>query len=131
MTDTPVMEPGTALLPCPFCGGEAAVESPTCGYRVQCVEDGCYTAGPWPDDCTEAEAITAWNTRTPDPAPSLLEALENAIDEIESGRLYEPMCCNGRDCGCQGSDNASFLVWNLRQVLSLARSDDALAKGER
>jgi hypothetical protein len=53
-----------ALLSCPFCGGQAEVESKRCGWRVHCVEPGCYTAGPYPDDCTEAEAITAWNTRT-------------------------------------------------------------------
>jgi hypothetical protein len=52
------------LLPCPFCGGPAEVESKRCGWRVHCIKPSCYTAGPYPDDCTEAEAITAWNQRT-------------------------------------------------------------------
>ena len=56
---------GGELLPCPFCGGPAEVESKRCGWRVHCVEPGCCTAGPYPDDCTEAEAITAWNRRSP------------------------------------------------------------------
>lgn len=68
------------LKACPFCGGEAAVESESCGWRVHCIERGCHTAGPWPDDCTEAEAITAWNHRTVD--TELLEALKNAREAL-------------------------------------------------
>lgn len=52
------------LAACPFCGGEASVSSETCGWRVECIERNCYAKGPWPDDCTEAEAIAAWNQRT-------------------------------------------------------------------
>jgi hypothetical protein len=50
-------------------------------------------------------------------ADRMREALENAIAEIEGGRLYETMCCSGHMCGCRGSSNADFLVYNLRQAL--------------
>ena len=54
---------GVELLPCPFCGGEAEVNSERCGWRVKCSNLICDTVGPWLDDSTEAEARTAWNTR--------------------------------------------------------------------
>lgn len=67
------------LLACPFCGGEATLSSETCGWRVDCIERDCYTRGPWPDDCTESEAIAAWNTRATPPAPAgLAGGLEEA-----------------------------------------------------
>lgn len=58
----------TELLPCPFCGGEAAIV-PTLGTTVrewfvtcgnlECNVLACRTKRYY----TEAEAITAWNTR--------------------------------------------------------------------
>ena len=55
------------LLPCPFCGGEARAwkySHPSHGeyWRVVCNEPSCCISGDRP---TEAEAIAAWNTRTP------------------------------------------------------------------
>lgn len=61
------MEP--ELLPCPFCGGQAFCESPSYGrgyWYVAC--DDCRAEGPPSkngQDCGEAEAIAAWNRRTP------------------------------------------------------------------
>ena len=69
---------GGGLLPCPFCGGPAEVESKRCGWRVHCIKPSCYTAGPYPDDCTEAEAITAWNQRT----GHLVAVSDDAIERV-------------------------------------------------
>ena len=68
------------LLPCPFCGGPAEVESKRCGWRVHCIKPSCYTAGPYPDDCTEAEAITAWNQRT----GQLVAVSDDAVERVKA-----------------------------------------------
>ena len=50
------------LKPCPFCGAEAEIRTETFGgvvFYAWC--DNCETRGDY--YCTEAEAITAWNTR--------------------------------------------------------------------
>jgi Lar family restriction alleviation protein len=73
------------LKPCPFCGGEARTRTTRkmnrggTRYYVECKH--CYaSSNPWYDlgaTDTKAEAITAWNTRTPDPThDALVEALE-------------------------------------------------------
>jgi Lar family restriction alleviation protein len=53
----------SALLPCPLCGGEASIghigERPRDAYIVDC------PCGASIDGKTEAEAIAAWNRRTP------------------------------------------------------------------
>lgn len=51
----------TDLKLCPFCAGNAAIGGDDARYRVHCVI--CYAAA-WGRD--EAEAVTAWNRRTPD-----------------------------------------------------------------
>ena len=87
------------LLPCPFCGGPAEVESKRCGWRVHCIKPSCYTAGPYPDDCTEAEAITRWNQRTgqlvavADDATVERAALQRTIDRLhrEAGVMREKL----------------------------------------
>lgn len=61
----------TELLPCPFCGGEANLEkSPESGkWHVECGDADCigfWTASVYFD--IEAEAIEAWNRRTPEQA---------------------------------------------------------------
>ena len=53
----------TELLPCPFCGGEAQVRGSFMdGFRVECC-GLCFASTQ--RYRTEAEAIEAWNTRTP------------------------------------------------------------------
>lgn len=51
--------------------------------KAGCLGCGAET-GPWysPDDKGRAAAITAWNTRAADHAPTLLEALEEAAQWI-------------------------------------------------
>lgn len=84
------------LLPCPFCGGPAEVESKRCGWRVHCIKPSCYTAGPYPDDCTEAEAITRWNQRTgqlvavaDDVKAALVRARDTAMHHTLAARIPE------------------------------------------
>lgn len=63
------------LLPCPFCGGEAAFES------IDYADHSMKTCGCHNEDCigyqsitkfaTKREAAKAWNTRTPSPAATV------------------------------------------------------------
>ena len=76
----------TTPLPCPFCNGEAELESESCGWRVACTNVECFTQGPWPTDCTEAEALTAWNTRANADA-RLVEALREIKHSIGQARI--------------------------------------------
>lgn len=58
------MSDETTMLPCPFCGGEAetlTAESMRGGYLFGIMCNDCLSHGDVYD--TEAEAITAWNTR--------------------------------------------------------------------
>jgi len=61
------------LKPCPFDGAEGEVIGAGFGEpewkQISCVKCCCST-GAW---ATEAEAIAAWNTRTPDPQLSALQ----------------------------------------------------------
>ena len=55
------MESTDKLLPCPFCGGEAhTYRTMAQRYCAICNNLFCASVGPFD---TEAEAITAWNTR--------------------------------------------------------------------
>ena len=69
MTDAMKM---SELLPCPFCGGDASVDTiypdyPEKGYGVTCLCNGCHGNIYIPDTKypTKQDAISAWNTRTP------------------------------------------------------------------
>jgi hypothetical protein len=49
----------------------------------------------------------------------LREGLKEAIDALDGKipDLHERMCCNGHECGCQGSTNLCFFIHNLRTAL--------------
>ena len=91
----------TALLPCPFCGGEARLwpvimpfDADCDSITVQCSECDVIGAdvlvdqdvhGPWDLPDLEAEAIAAWNTRTQSAAASdaQIAELREALDSID------------------------------------------------
>jgi len=49
----------------------------------------------------------------------LREGLTQAIDALDGKipDLHERMCCNGHECGCQGSTNLCLLIHDLRTAL--------------
>lgn len=100
MTDTNTTP---ALLPCPFCGGEAVLtEHPPHEHgpiMKRIMPDFPDHAGSWDASCancdcghlrdTEAEAIAAWNRRTP-PAIDVGEREAVALDECPVGLFVSP-----------------------------------------
>lgn len=84
----------TKLLPCPFCGGEAEVETGSVfmwEHIIVCKNCGASSKmmnGIAPSQARE-KAINAWNTRKP--VERLLERLEEEIKEVanESWTDYE------------------------------------------
>jgi len=120
---------GVALLPCPFCGGDGAIESqPSYSQAANTHE----RHRGWCDECGyglewhsyEADAIDAWNTRTTPPARSYADedvALEAAISamgwtdkrmvedarKIAAGFWFETYGFGG-DCCLTGSQTTSF-----------------------
>lgn len=82
MTDAP------DLLPCPFCGAsdksDVFVErhADEISWEVSCNATDCLAAGPLRK--TRREAVTAWNTRTPDPRIAEMEA---ALAKADRNRL--------------------------------------------
>lgn len=91
MTDidkSPPAPPSVTLLPCPFCGSEQIAIVPQAEWWAII----CKACGSGSGTCdTEAEAITAWNTRTSAEAASAarVEAL------VEALRWYADTFCEG------------------------------------
>ena len=103
------------LKPCPFCGGEAEVIE-AYGWLVQCTScfasvgqnctEGGFLAG---DYQTEAEAIAAWNTRTPDQAIAATLGDKKAKAhpygyEPDTGAFDTTRC----ECGCLNDISATY-----------------------
>jgi Lar family restriction alleviation protein len=93
---------GVDLLPCPFCGGEAAtykesrderfgyralnrVSCQSCGAQVHVNDPGDVNG--WAIDNAMPEAIAAWNRRAPPPA--VVDALREALERIANTDLLE------------------------------------------
>lgn len=72
------MRKAAALLPCPFCGGEAYLSndaSHSRAYFIGCNVDDCFGEIHWGQ--TKAEAIAAWNRRA---TPTVQEAAKVLLD---------------------------------------------------
>lgn len=103
MTSKTVKQP--ELLACPFCGGSAAsgyMGDEDGGYGfVECVnreiKDGHF-CGVHADD--EAEAIAAWNTRTPTPQAAPSEAPADVADVVAK-LLRERQTTSSMREGCE------------------------------
>ena len=72
------------LKPCPFCGGEAIVETEKIGkeqllYAVGCSDRECVSQGRY--YTTVESAINAWNTRKP--VENVIERLEKEMELAE------------------------------------------------
>ena len=73
------------LLPCPFCGGEATIDNVGRKYQAWCKHCCCIHMGEFYN--TEAEAIAAWNRRTPtESEPTVKEELREYRGGIDYGK---------------------------------------------
>lgn len=70
------------LKPCPFCGSDPVPEfyssEDGSGYATHCQAEAC-PAWPSVHGVDENEAITAWNTRAPDPRLAEVEAERDGL----------------------------------------------------
>lgn len=131
------------LLPCPFCGGEATVYSPTCTAsapydpsdrafpEVQCLR--CYASAKgenWDHACETAAA--AWNTRT---APAVMheDAPRAVIGEI-GNQIHNLGCSIHDNDDLQNALEAlASRLWDAAQTVSAepAPAGDALLESLR
>ena len=105
------------LKPCPWCGGEASVKAMEYGddykvWGVFCESDleSEYGHGHFLDNfATEAEAIAAWNTRTPEQAIAATLGKQKAKAhpygyELDTGTFDVSRC----ECGCLNDISATY-----------------------
>jgi len=95
------MSDETALLPCPYCGGEAHVIASSDVYGVECWGELC-SKNRLEEIPTEAEAIAAWNIRAPvehdgwfylpKPKESIVQYGEQRTEKTEHGyKVTQPV----------------------------------------
>jgi Lar family restriction alleviation protein len=112
------------LKPCPFCGGEGKIEydyydSPL--YWVQCVNCSSVTN----TFLTEAEAITAWNTRTDTERDELREVCKELLGIVLK---YEPHTSN---CATQADpEDFGHLGCTCKHGKIIKRAHKALTKAK-
>jgi Lar family restriction alleviation protein len=73
--------------PCPFCGSEDCAAEGIISWAVDCRE--CLARGPFAD--TEAEAITAWNTRIASTTPTDEADFQSGVDLWMDACFGEPI----------------------------------------
>lgn len=119
------------LKACPFCGGEAYTTDSdnkwfvSCHDCYACVGEG-YDADAWPDHMfySKAEAIAAWNTRTPD---SVIAELVEAARDLIARKSDTYTARNGRKMGIQADDGEKCFIIHSDAVFFL---ESAIAKLE-
>ena len=114
MTDNFEREPG--LNPCPFCGGSEImlVIGEECGsYRLHCRNDACDVEVATYSVETEADAIAAWNRRTP-------AAVEAEVVE-KCAKLAEQW--EGTDC------SGDYIARTVAEDIRALTSSDREGKG--
>ncbi len=81
------MREAAALLPCPFCGGEAYLSedaSHSRAYFIGCNVEDCFGEIHW--EQTKAEAIAAWNRRA---TPTVQEAAKVRVKAAIAEQISE------------------------------------------
>ena len=112
------------LKPCPFCGGEAHTYKNNL-WHVACerAHNGCVTMSAF---ITEAEAVEAWNTRTPEQEISAaLGGNENRISE----RLRS-VASDMRNIGASSMTSHELFAYWAREVDKAADLAATLGGGE-
>jgi hypothetical protein len=112
-----------ALLPCPFCGGEAEVLGYDASWGVISLAPGC-AVGMGGDLSTEAEAIAAWNRRAylasaPTPRTSgLRDGADVALRGAVTSPPAPPLTGDGMEAGARNAlaDVAAGRLPNRRDV---------------
>lgn len=142
-----------ALLPCPFCGGEAMIQHQLAGYcgaRVSCVECDAETGGyavKGDNDAADARAVTAWNTRSlPDVDDSQTSYLAVKVGSCQriaaylARRLkskqtdYEDI--HGYDAGCEtevmllASDLEALIASDALPAVAASQTADPVVKAD-
>ena len=56
-------------------------------------------------------------------AEAMAAHLDWALERIESGDVYERMCCDGHMCGCMGASKGEEVVHFGREALAAYRTD--------
>lgn len=110
----------TELLPCPFCGGEAELYStvPTHDGFWSCI---CRDCGASTSFGSEAEAITAWNTRAEDAASTEMAQRIQSL-ELECAKLQDEL----RKAGNRGGLTAEQVQTAIFNGSSYASYDGAM-----
>ena len=119
----------TKILPCPFCGGEAEIRTNFVHHFAICKE--CNTVSDYMN--SKAEAIAAWNRRTPpaavpegwEPTPDMVEAARSVVRQILVDAAYE-FRADRRKCSAMFA--AEVLVSNaMANAIKAAMTSAALA----
>ena len=83
------MREAAALLPCPFCGGEAYLSddaSHSRAYFIGCKVDDCFGEIHW--EQTKAAAIAAWNRRATPTVQEAAKVLLAGLGDFERDRSH-------------------------------------------
>lgn len=147
----PSLDELSALMPCPFCGGEAEISDhryqgtmasgmetpePYAGCRVDCVrmrpvrcDESPFgkSNGSLTYEQARARAIEAWNRRAPDSRAEEAEALRKALAELESAVTAMWNYCDDTLHGRAADGGLDFLRYGDFDKKVIAARDQARA----